>query len=192
MSKISRRTGSGSLGMKRARKSRRTVVRSHTMKIEWASDFHSDGTRRSRPRPSGMHGWLAKMRGTLIGDEKLRSRGMREIREAKALRKWEKENKNKKNAFRPQRQSGGFFSFFSSSKKPARRPTLHRSSTSASKRPQPPSRHSSRSTPQRGPSRSSRGPQQHQQHQHHRGATRRGTARGGTPARQGTRPSVRR
>ncbi|ESK94441.1 hypothetical protein Moror_8099 [Moniliophthora roreri MCA 2997] len=136
------------------------------MKIEWASDFHSDGTRRSRPRPSGMHGWLAKMRGTLIGDEKLRSRGMREIREAKALR--------------------------NSSKKPARRPTLHRSSTSASKRPQPPSRHSSRSTPQRGPSRSSRGPQQHQQHQHHRGATRRGTARGGTPARQGTRPSVRR
>ncbi|KAF9464364.1 hypothetical protein BDZ94DRAFT_1256273 [Collybia nuda] len=58
------------------------------MKIEWASSvrlyrfFHSfsryslaiplkfraDGTRR-RPPPSTMHGWLAKMRGTLIGDE---------------------------------------------------------------------------------------------------------------------------
>ncbi|KAF9472956.1 hypothetical protein BDN70DRAFT_423390 [Pholiota conissans] len=56
------------------------------MKIEWASHFNPDGTRR-RPPPSTMHGWLAKMRGTLIGNEELRSRGMREMREAAARRK---------------------------------------------------------------------------------------------------------
>ncbi|KAK7060466.1 hypothetical protein VNI00_001231 [Paramarasmius palmivorus] len=136
-----------------------------------------------------MHGWLAKMRGTLMGDERLRSQGMREMREAKALRKYEKTNK-KKNAFRPQRQSNGIFSFFgSSSKKPARRPTtVHRSSTSASKRPQPVSRHSSRSTPHRGPSKSSRGTQPQ------RSSTRRSAHRGGAgpQARVQGRPSVRR
>ncbi|TFK71803.1 hypothetical protein BDN72DRAFT_764324 [Pluteus cervinus] len=56
------------------------------MRIEWASDFRPDGTRRERPPPSTMHGWLAKMRGTLSGNEKLRSEGMREMRHAKAWR----------------------------------------------------------------------------------------------------------
>jgi len=57
------------------------------MKIEWASHFRSDGTRR-RPPPSAMHGWLAKIRGTLIGDEILRARGMREMKEAKARKRY--------------------------------------------------------------------------------------------------------
>ncbi|CAK5262976.1 unnamed protein product [Mycena citricolor] len=61
------------------------------MKIEWASNFRSDGSRR-RPPPSTMHGWLAKMRGTLLGDEDLRSKGMREMRDAKSF----KQNKSKK------------------------------------------------------------------------------------------------
>ncbi|KAF5388060.1 hypothetical protein D9615_000566 [Tricholomella constricta] len=43
------------------------------MKIEWASSFRPDGSRR-RPPPSSMHGWLAKMRGTLLGNEELRSK----------------------------------------------------------------------------------------------------------------------
>ncbi|PPQ77441.1 hypothetical protein CVT25_011023 [Psilocybe cyanescens] len=34
-----------------------------------------------------MHGWLAKMRGTLIGNEELRSRGMREMKAACAERR---------------------------------------------------------------------------------------------------------
>ncbi|KAJ3921853.1 hypothetical protein F5877DRAFT_64573 [Lentinula edodes] len=41
-----------------------------------------------------MHGWLAKMRGTLVGNEKLRSEGMREMRQAKANRKHRKQNKS--------------------------------------------------------------------------------------------------
>ncbi|KAF7332246.1 hypothetical protein MKEN_00105800 [Mycena kentingensis (nom. inval.)] len=45
------------------------------MKIEWAT-----GGR--RPRPSVMHGWLAKMRGTILGDEDLRSKGIREMKDA--------------------------------------------------------------------------------------------------------------
>ncbi|KAK0206331.1 hypothetical protein DFS33DRAFT_1313945, partial [Desarmillaria ectypa] len=44
------------------------------MKIEWEADFHRDGSRRKHPIPNTMHGWLAKMRGTLIGNERLRSR----------------------------------------------------------------------------------------------------------------------
>ncbi|KAJ4478325.1 hypothetical protein J3R30DRAFT_3480504 [Lentinula aciculospora] len=65
------------------------------MKIEWASDFHRDGSRRRSPVASTMHGWLAKMRGTLIGNEELRSRGMKEIERAKGDRKRRKENKSR-------------------------------------------------------------------------------------------------
>ncbi|KDR83935.1 hypothetical protein GALMADRAFT_236438 [Galerina marginata CBS 339.88] len=53
------------------------------MRIEWASHFHPDGRKRTPP-PSTMHGWLAKMRGTLLGNEELRSKGMREMRAAKS------------------------------------------------------------------------------------------------------------
>lgn len=37
------------------------------------SQFRADGSRR-KPPPSTMHGWLAKMRGTLLGNETLRSK----------------------------------------------------------------------------------------------------------------------
>ncbi|PPR04068.1 hypothetical protein CVT24_010643 [Panaeolus cyanescens] len=56
------------------------------MKIEWASSFLSDGTR-IEPPPSKMHGWIVKMRGTILGDEKVRSEGMREMKRAKSERK---------------------------------------------------------------------------------------------------------
>ncbi|PBK72800.1 hypothetical protein ARMSODRAFT_1082188 [Armillaria solidipes] len=69
------------------------------MKIEWAADFHRDGSRRRHPIPNTMHGWLAKMRGTLIGDEKLRSRGMREM---KAAREYKRVHPRRK------KQPGGF------------------------------------------------------------------------------------
>ncbi|KAF9057972.1 hypothetical protein BJ165DRAFT_96292 [Panaeolus papilionaceus] len=52
------------------------------MKIEWASSFLSDGTR-IQPPPSKMHGWMVKMRGTLLGNEK----GMREMQRAQKERK---------------------------------------------------------------------------------------------------------
>ncbi|KAF5363969.1 hypothetical protein D9756_000398 [Leucocoprinus leucothites] len=56
------------------------------MKIEWASNFTPDGRRRTPP-PSTIHGWLAKWRGTLSGNEVLRSRGMAEMRKAAAHRR---------------------------------------------------------------------------------------------------------
>ncbi|KAE9410136.1 hypothetical protein BT96DRAFT_469629 [Gymnopus androsaceus JB14] len=82
------------------------------MKIEWASDFHRDGSRRRRPIASTMHGWLAKMRGTLTGDEKLRSQGMREMERARAERKSKKSQG---------KSSGGVFSFFGSKRPQAQR-----------------------------------------------------------------------
>ncbi|KAJ3892083.1 hypothetical protein GG344DRAFT_76265 [Lentinula edodes] len=84
------------------------------MKIEWASDFHRDGSRRSHPIASTMHGWLAKMRGTLVGNEKLRSEGMREMRQAKANRKHRKQNKSQGKSS----AKGGGFSLFGSGRKP--------------------------------------------------------------------------
>lgn len=101
------------------------------MKIEWASNFRSDGTR-CKPPPSTMHGWLAKMRGTLLGDEDLRSKGMREMREARAY----KANQRK----RQQARTGqGFMSLFtvgsSRQKRPVRQLTRgSRASTSTKPR----------------------------------------------------------
>ncbi|KAJ7498727.1 hypothetical protein FB451DRAFT_992911, partial [Mycena latifolia] len=48
--------------------------------------FRSDGSRR-KPPPSVMHGWLAKMRGTLLGNEELRTKGMQEMRAARHYNK---------------------------------------------------------------------------------------------------------
>ncbi|KAF9226634.1 hypothetical protein BS17DRAFT_775914 [Gyrodon lividus] len=62
--------------------------------IEWkSSHYHSDGRRRTRPKASIVHGWLVKWRATFSGNEPLRKEGMREMREAKAVREWEKQRK---------------------------------------------------------------------------------------------------
>ncbi|KAJ7590885.1 hypothetical protein C8J56DRAFT_934141 [Mycena floridula] len=99
------------------------------MKITWDTPafLHSDGTPRSRPLPSTVHGWLAKWRGTFKGDEQLRSKGMREMREAEFRRKQEKARKSNSNS---NRARGSSWSFFGSTRKKApstnstRRPTL--------------------------------------------------------------------
>ncbi|KAF8897723.1 hypothetical protein BD779DRAFT_1492221 [Infundibulicybe gibba] len=84
------------------------------MKIDWASNFRADGTRIT-PAPSTWHGWLAKMRGTLLGDEKLRSAGMREMRKAREIR----ENRRRKRRMHPgPGLAGRLVSMFSSRKKP--------------------------------------------------------------------------
>ncbi|KAJ3722422.1 hypothetical protein C8R42DRAFT_666831 [Lentinula raphanica] len=89
------------------------------MKIEWASDFHRDGSRRRHPIPSTMHGWLAKMRGTLIGNETLRSQGIQEMKAAK----------RRKQAAKARAQSSkGRFSFF------ARKPAPQRTNFGNSRR----------------------------------------------------------
>ena len=55
--------------------------------------YHSDGRRRSRPKASTVHGWLVKWRATFSGNERLRKEGIREMREAKAVREYKKEKK---------------------------------------------------------------------------------------------------
>ncbi|EPQ59014.1 hypothetical protein GLOTRDRAFT_136007 [Gloeophyllum trabeum ATCC 11539] len=57
------------------------------VKIEWES-YDEHGRRRIKPPASTIHGWLVKWRGTFSGDEELRRQGIREMREARAIRAW--------------------------------------------------------------------------------------------------------
>ncbi|KAG2060099.1 hypothetical protein BDR06DRAFT_544540 [Suillus hirtellus] len=82
------------------------------MKFEvvWkSSHYHSDGRRRSRPKPSVFHGWLVKWRATFSGNEQLRREGIREMREAKAIKRQKKVAKRAKTS----RAKPGLFSWFS-------------------------------------------------------------------------------
>ncbi|KAG1815589.1 uncharacterized protein BJ212DRAFT_1447226 [Suillus subaureus] len=106
------------------------------MKFEvvWkSSHYHSDGRRRSRPKASTFHGWLVKWRATFSGNEHLRREGMREMREAKAMREYKRRQKAAKNG----RAKPGLFSRFRfGNRKPRRalRPdTLARDSRSSRK-----------------------------------------------------------
>ncbi|KAF8204812.1 hypothetical protein BJ912DRAFT_9935 [Pholiota molesta] len=113
------------------------------MKIEWASHFNPDGTRR-RPPASTMHGWLAKMRGTLIGDEALRSRGMREMREAAANRK-RQAAANKQHSAATGRSPFSFFGF----RKSANPRIVHKPNVLQQQRP-PQSRRTTRDSSRSG------------------------------------------
>jgi hypothetical protein len=53
--------------------------------IVWES-FHSDGRPRNTPLPSTIHGWLTKIRGTLLDNETMRYRGIKEMKQAAAVR----------------------------------------------------------------------------------------------------------
>lgn len=94
------------------------------MKFEvvWkSSHYHSDGRRRNRPTPSTFHGWLVKWRATFSGNERLRREGIREIREAKAMREYKRQQKRAKSG----RAKPGLFSSFSfrnTKKRPVLRP----------------------------------------------------------------------
>ena len=55
--------------------------------------YHSDGRRRTRPKASTVHGWLVKWRATFSGNEPLRKEGIREMREAKAVRELKKQQR---------------------------------------------------------------------------------------------------
>ncbi|KIK67936.1 hypothetical protein GYMLUDRAFT_36744 [Collybiopsis luxurians FD-317 M1] len=108
-----------------------------------------------------MHGWLAKMRGTLIGNEKLRSQGMQEMRAAKAFKKQ-----------KTQMKSSRGFSLFGSRQKP-----------------QPPQRKSSSGGTRGGSSRHSRPALRHHSSSHRLvgQSSRRGTghSRGSRPTGRG-------
>ncbi|KAF7292314.1 hypothetical protein HMN09_01215100 [Mycena chlorophos] len=107
------------------------------MKIEWASHFRSDGSRR-KPPPSVMHGWLAKMRGTLLGNEELRSKvgaklaklcqhqhaaqGMREMRDAKSYKKIQSQRRKSKPPQRRDTGSSALFGTLNPKPHPTQRP----------------------------------------------------------------------
>ena len=48
--------------------------------------YHSDGRPRNTPLPSTVHGWLTKMRGTLFDNETVRYQGIKEMKQAAAVR----------------------------------------------------------------------------------------------------------
>ncbi|KAJ7682600.1 hypothetical protein DFH06DRAFT_1161606 [Mycena polygramma] len=100
------------------------------MKIEWASHFRSDGSRR-KPPPSVMHGWLAKMRGTLLGNESLRTKGMQEMRAARHYKK-AKRTQSKRRPPAPKRRDTGSSALFGSlnpKPRPVARGTQYRQSS---------------------------------------------------------------
>jgi len=53
--------------------------------VVWES-YHSDGRPRNTPLPSTVHGWLTKMRGTLLDNETVRYQGIKEMKQAAAVR----------------------------------------------------------------------------------------------------------
>ncbi|KAF9491347.1 hypothetical protein BDN71DRAFT_1452943 [Pleurotus eryngii] len=121
------------------------------MKIEWTSaQYHPNGTPRRRPLASTMHGWLTKLRGTLLDDEKTRWKGIQEMKEARAIRRWKKQREAQHRASGHGHRIGRLFSIFGKKKKPVtRRPTTSRSQsravvrTKTRQRPNPPRHHPS-------------------------------------------------
>ncbi|KAI0637970.1 hypothetical protein C8Q77DRAFT_401060 [Trametes polyzona] len=71
--------------------------------IEWESD-EERARHRHRRKASTVHGWVTKMRGTLLGSEATRQRGLREMKEARAIRRAKQEHPE---AFRTRNRSGG-------------------------------------------------------------------------------------
>ncbi|KAH9939967.1 hypothetical protein B0H21DRAFT_583731 [Amylocystis lapponica] len=86
--------------------------------IEW--DKPDASGRRHRPQASTIHGWITKWRGTLFGSESTRRKGIREMKEARAIRKY----RRKRDAERRQRarqERGGIFSFVPASSRSSSR-----------------------------------------------------------------------
>lgn len=78
----------------------------------WQQDIRSDGTKRPySKKASTIHGWVTKMRGTLVGNERTRWEGIKEMKTAKAIRQY-KRKRAKEHRSRGQ-HGGGLFSFLS-------------------------------------------------------------------------------
>ncbi|KAL4249114.1 hypothetical protein ABKN59_005780 [Abortiporus biennis] len=90
------------------------------IEIEWEPASHHYQRRGRGPyipyrhKASTIHGWVTKLRGTLLGDEAVRRRGIREMRDAKTTRKYKKLRAAEMR--RRGERTGGFFSFFTSKK----------------------------------------------------------------------------
>ncbi|KAI0952320.1 hypothetical protein AcV7_008167 [Taiwanofungus camphoratus] len=91
--------------------------------IEWESPDKYG--RRRRPKASTVHGWVTKLRGTLTGNERVRSRGIREMREASIVREYYRKRDAKRRA-QERKGCSGILSLFSSPKKRRSRGQSHR------------------------------------------------------------------
>jgi hypothetical protein len=121
------------------------------LEIDWDTE---DDRRRRRRKASTIHGWLCMWRGTLIGNERVRQRGRREMKEARAIRAY-----YHRRAHETAGGGNGPFSLF-------RLGSFSSRKANAAARPAPPPAPPAQRSPQRHRSHSS-------QHRHHH--------RGGNP-----------
>jgi len=163
--------------------------------VEWDSSVIKHGRYRGRMKSSTVHGWLVKMRGTLIGDERMRAKGIEEMKSASRHRKRNASGSSPRpgSGSRKKPSGGGIFAslFGSTTKRSSRHGGSKHGGKSRHAEAQTPrraqtmpvSRNDNRPTPSRRPSGQSRKPSGHS----HRpgGQSRR-------PSRQGSRQQARR
>jgi hypothetical protein len=94
------------------------------LNVEWESSVIQHGHNRGTLKSSTVHGWLVKMRGTLVGDEKMRWRGIQEMKAASRHRKRNaaRPPSRRSSGSRKKSNSGGIFSslFGSTTKRSSR------------------------------------------------------------------------
>jgi len=98
--------------------------------IEWDAS-ESSGSRRRYRKASTIHGWVTKLRGTLSGNERVRSRGIREMREARAIREYEKKRGKGSKQQRKHSNPLYWFSFWPSKRQPSQGQIVRRSHSHA-------------------------------------------------------------
>jgi len=117
--------------------------------IVWES-YHSDGRPRNTPLPSTVHGWLTKMRGTLLDNEAVRYQGIKEMKQAAVVRVHKRKEEADRNLRDIARVKAGRSPMKQSAKQPWLRISFlrHRPAPLAntSGRPAPTTRKSSSST----------------------------------------------
>ncbi|TFY53879.1 hypothetical protein EVG20_g9934 [Dentipellis fragilis] len=96
--------------------------------VEW--DAQDAARRRHKPKASTIHGWLCKMRGTLMGNESVRREGRYEMKEARAIRTYMKQRSKQQ-----KKQAGGFslFGLGGGSSRPRSRGSSRRHAVSLSR-----------------------------------------------------------
>lgn len=88
--------------------------------VEW-DNHHDEHVRRRYPyrhKASTIHGWVTKLRGTLTGNEHVRSAGIREMKDARTIRRHRSKREAEHRERERRRSGGGFFSsLFSGSRR---------------------------------------------------------------------------
>lgn len=88
-----------------------------TVYVTLQRDLRRDGSKRPyNQKASTIHGWVTKLRGTLSGNERTRTRGIREMRAAKATRQYRRKRAAERKA-RGRSSGSGLFAFLGLGKK---------------------------------------------------------------------------